>query len=62
VIVVDVMLVTVAAVPPIRTVAPDWKFVPFSVKVVLPEGVPVAGEKPETVGAGRSAQEVKPSP
>ena len=49
VIVVGVTFVTVAPVPPILTVAPAW-------------AEPVAGENVAAVGAGRSAQEVRPSP
>ena len=57
-----VTFVTVARAPPILTVAPAWKFVPVSVNVVPPAAEPVAGENAATVGAGRSAQEVRPSP
>ena len=42
-------LVTVAAVPPKLTVAPDWKFVPGIVTAVPPAVVPELGDTPVTV-------------
>ena len=53
--VIDVLLPTVtpvAAVPPIVTVAPDWKFAPVMVTAVPPAVVPEVGEIVLTVGAG----------
>src|SRR5438045_1542700 len=45
-------LTLVAATPPIFTVAPLWKFVPWMVTTVLPDVGPVAGVIEMTVGPG----------
>jgi hypothetical protein len=49
---VAVTAVTVAAVPPIVTVAPDWKFCPVIVIAVPPTVVPELGETPVTCTTG----------
>jgi hypothetical protein len=52
VIVVAVTEFTVAAAPPIVTVAPDWKPVPVIVIAVPPSAGPELGETVEMVGSG----------
>ena len=55
---VDVLVVTVPAVPPKVTALAPVRLVPESVTVVLPSVVPEFGDAPESVGAG--VTKVKP--